>query len=193
MSRIFLVADGAEIARRRQRLPKGQLVEAWPDLYLPGPAWMAEESRATLEAATGPLETALALDADALAIYYGPRLTDLESLPTEASLKARILSAHGMAGAWITLDQFGERVVHRADSPLDPIFFLRRPGSALTHQWRLFRTKPEAVAFMREHFGNDPEAAEWAAGLAVTSYDELLERHARPEGGPARPGANPAP
>jgi len=179
MSRIFLVADGLEIARRRQRLPKGQLVEAWPDLYLAGPVWMAEESRAILEAATGALETALTLEGDAVAIYYGPRLTDLGSLPTEASLKSRILSSHGMAAAWITLDQFGERVVHRADSPLDPIFFLRRPGGAVTHQWRLFRTRPEAVLFMSEHYGHDPEANDWAAGLAVASYDELLERHGR--------------
>ena len=116
-----------------------------------------------------------------MAVYYGPRLTDIASLPTEASLKARILSAHGMAGAWITLDQFGERVMHRVDSPLDPIFFLRRPGSPVTHQWRLFRTRSEAVLFMREHYGNDLEANDWAAGLAVGSYEELLERHGRPQ------------
>lgn len=177
MSRIFLVPNGPEIARRRQRVPPGQLVEAWPDLYVPGPVWMTEESRQTLEAATGPIETALAVDADRVAVYYGPRLTDLPSLPAEGSIKARILSAHGMAAAWITLDQFGERVVHRSESPLDPVFFLRRPGGTATHQWRLFRARPEAVLFMREHYGNDPEASGWAAGLAVGSYEELLERH----------------
>jgi hypothetical protein len=186
MSRVFLVADGLEIARRRERLGGGQIVEAWPDLYLPGPVWMAEESRTTLEAATGAVAVAFAVDADAVAIYYGPRLSDLSSLPTEASLRARILSGHGMAGAWITLDQFGERVVHRADTPLDPVFFLRRPGSAVTHQWRLFRTKAEAILFMREHYGTDPEANEWAAGLAVAGYDELVQRHGRSEADPPR-------
>lgn len=181
MSRIFLVPDRGEIARRRQRLPPGQLVEAWPDLYVPGLVWMGEDARVALETATGPLRPALSVDAASVTIYYGPRLTDLASLPAEASLKGRILSAHGMAAAWITLDQFGERVIHRADSPLDPVFFLRRPGGPATHQWRLFRTKPEAVAFVREHYGNDPEVHDWAAGLAVGSYEELIERHARPE------------
>ena len=181
MSRIFLVPDGPDIARRRQRLARGQFVEAWPDLYVAEMVWMAEDSRVTLETATGPLRTILAVDADAVTIYYGPRLTDLASLPTEASLKARILSGHGMAAAWITLDQFGERVVHRAESPLDPVFFLRRPGGSTAHQWRLFQTKPEAALFMREHYGNDPEANDWAAGLAVGDYEQLVERHGRPE------------
>ncbi len=181
MSRVFLVPDGLEVARRRQRLAPGQFVEAWPDLYAAGMVWIAEESRRILQAATGALEAILAVDADAVAVYYGPRLTDLPSLPLEDSLKARILSAHGMAGAWITLDQFGERVVHRTESPLDPVFFLRRPGGVTTHQWRLFRTKAEAVRFMQEHYGSDPEANEWAAGLGLDSYERLLERHGRPE------------
>jgi hypothetical protein len=177
MDRIFLVADGAEVARRRQKLPRGLLVEAWPDLYVAGMVWMPEESRTTLETVTGPLPTALVVDADAVAVYYGPRLTDVASLPSEASLKARVLSAHGVAAAWITLDQFGERVVHRADSPLDPVFFLRRPGGTTAHQWRLFRARAEAVPFMREHYGGDPEANEWAEGLTLDDYDQLLERH----------------
>jgi hypothetical protein len=181
MSRIFLVPDGGEIARRRQRLPAGQLVEAWPDLYVPGLVWIGEDARAALETATSALRPALSVDAASVTIYYGPRLTDLASLPAESSLKSRILSAHAVAAAWITLDQFGERVIHRTESPLDPVFFLRRPGGSATHQWRLFRTKPEAVAFMREHYGGDPEARDWADGLAVGSYDELLERHARRE------------
>ena len=182
MSRVFLVPDGGEIARRRPRLAPRTFVEAWPDLYVAGMAWMAEESRLILEAATGPLETVLAVDADAVKIYYGPRLTDVPSLPTEASLAARILSGHGVAGAWITLDRFGERVVHRAESPLDPVFFLRRPGGATTHHWRLFQTKPDAVLFMREHDGGNAEANDWAVGLTVESNEQLLERHGRAEG-----------
>lgn len=181
MSRIFLVQDGGDVARWRQRVPPGQLVEAWPDLYTPGLVWIAEESLRLLEAAAeGAVKTALSVDAEHLPIYYGPRLTDLGSLPAEASVQARVLSAHGMAVAWITLDQFGDRAVHRAESPLDPIFFLRRPGGTSTHQWRLFQRKPDALTFMREHYGHDPEAEEWAAGLSLASYDELLARHARP-------------
>ncbi len=112
-------------------------------------------------------------------IYYGPRLLDVESLPLEESLQARVLSAHGIAVAWVTVDQFGERTTYRAESPLDPVFFLRRPGGGAAHQWRLFRTRQEAVTYMRESYGQDPEAGEWAGALPHESYDELLEHHGR--------------
>jgi hypothetical protein len=178
MGRVFLLADGGEVARRRTRLPRGHIVEAWPDLYAPGLVWIGETSKAVLDGAS-PLEPLLSVDAADVSIYYGPRLTDLGSLPTEESLHARILSAHGMAAAWITLDQFGERAIHKAESPLDAVFFLRRPGSAPVHQWRLFRTRAEATLYMREYYGNDPEAQEWAAGLPVADYEELIARGSR--------------
>jgi hypothetical protein len=185
MSRIFLLPDDGEIARRRRLVSPDRLVEAWPDLYTPGLVWMADETRALLETAAGePLKAVLSLETAHVPIYYGPRLTDLASLPAEASLQARILSGHGFAAVWITLDRFGERVIHRAESPLDPVFFLRRPGGGTTHQWRLFRTKPEAVAFVREHYGNDPEARDWAAGLAHEGYEALLASHGRLEADP---------
>jgi hypothetical protein len=184
MNRIFLVPDGGDIARRRQRLPSGRFAEAWPDVHVPGFVWIGEDTRAALEAATGALKPTLSIDGAHVAIYYGPRLTDVASLPSEASLKARILSGHGIAAAWITLNRFGERVIHRAESALDPVFFLRRPGGSATHQWRLFRTKPEATVFMREHYGDDPEAMDWAEGLAAASYEVLLDRHARTEADP---------
>lgn len=99
------------------------------------------------------------------------------SLPTEESLRARVLSAHGIAVAWTTLDQFGAAIEYQPESPLDPVFFLRRPGGAMAHRWRLFRTRQEAVVFMREFYGNDSEAGEWAASLPVESYETLLARY----------------
>jgi hypothetical protein len=181
MSRLYLVADNAEIARRRPSLPAGAVVEAWPDLYTPGHVWMGTESKLLLDAAGEPLPAVLSLDGDRVPVFYGPRLADLESLPTEESLRARVLSAHGVAVAWITLDQFGERTEAPAQSPLDPTFFLRRRGGGAAHVWRLFRTRAEAGAFMRERYGNDREAQAWAEALGIEDFAGLIARYATRE------------
>lgn len=176
-ARLYLVADREEIVRRRPLVPPGHVVEAWPDLERPGAVWIGEETRAVLEAAGPPLAVALSLPADAVAVFYGPRLCDLESLPREESLRARVVSAHGIAVAWITLDRFGQRTVHEPQSPADPVFHLRRVGGGAGHLWRLFRTRDEAVACLTESDGADSEGAEWARGLAVADFRELLRRH----------------
>ena len=113
-----------------------------------------------------------------MSIFYGPQLCDLESLPREESLRARVLSAHGVAVAWITLDRDGRRTTHEPTSPADPIFHLRRPGGGAGHVWRLFRTRSEAIEWMTEAYGADSEGAEWARTLAAGDFDALLERHA---------------
>jgi hypothetical protein len=179
VSRVYLVADGETIARCRALAPSGTVIEAWPDLYTAGLFWMGEESRRLLDAA-GPVVERLSLPADAVAVYYGPRLTDLDSLPPEDSLKARVLSAHGIAAAWITLDRFGQRVWHAPASPTDPVFHLRRRGGGTGHLWRLFRTRAEAVVFMSERYGPDSEAREWAEALGAENFDALLRRHRVP-------------
>lgn len=180
MSRLYLVADGETIAKRRASAPPGTVIEAWPDLYTHGLYWLGEESRRLLEAGGEPVVERLSLPADAVPVFYGPRLTDLDSLPPEESLKARILSAHGIAAAWITLDRFGQRVGHTPASPTDPVFHLRRRGGGAGHVWRLFRTRPEAVIFMGEAYAGDPEAREWAASLAAEDFEDLLRRHRAP-------------
>ncbi|HXG02753.1 MAG TPA: hypothetical protein VNO23_04990 [Candidatus Binatia bacterium] len=180
MSRLYLVGDGETIARRRATAPAGTVIEAWPDLYTRGLYWLGEESRRLLDVEGEPVVEHLSLPADAVAVYYGPRLTDLDSLPPEDSLKARVLSAHGIAAAWITLDRFGQRVSHTPASPTDPVFHLRRRGGGAGHLWRLFRTRPEAVIFMDETYGEDPEAREWAESLAAEDFDDLLRRHRAP-------------
>jgi hypothetical protein len=177
VSRLYLVVDGETIARRRASAPPGTVIEAWPDLYTQGLYWLGEESRRLLDAEGEPVVERLSLPADAVAVYYGPRLTDLESLPPEDSLKARVLSAHGIAAAWITLDRFGQRASHTPASPADPVFHLRRRGGGAGHLWRLFRTRPEAVVFMTETYGEDPEARDWAESLAAEDFDDLLRRH----------------
>jgi hypothetical protein len=180
MGRLFFVHDGTEMVRRRARVPPGAVVEAWPDLAVGGGTfWVGEESKALLDAAGEAAMTAgLALPAEAVPIYYGPQLCDLESLPREESLRARVLSAHGVAVAWITLDRFGQRATHEPASPADPIFHLRRPGGGAGHVWRLFRTRQEAIAWMGEAQGTESEAVDWARALPAEDFDSLLERHA---------------
>jgi hypothetical protein len=109
-------------------------------------------------------------------VYYGPRLQDVESLPLEESLRARVLSARGIAVAWITYDQFGQRTVYEPTGPADPIFYLRRPGGTAAHIWRLFRTKPEARIYMAEYYGRDSEGRDWAETLPAETFDDLLAR-----------------
>ena len=180
MGRLFFVHDGNEMVRRRAQVPRGSVVEAWPDLAVGGGTfWVGEDGKALLDAAgAAPMAAQLALPAEAVPIYYGPQLCDLESLPREESLRARVLSAHGVAAAWITLDRFGQRATQQPTSPTDPIFHLRRPGGSAGHVWRLFRTKREAVTWMGEAYGTDSEGAEWARALPADDFDALLKRHA---------------
>ncbi|HEU4368183.1 MAG TPA: hypothetical protein VFV05_08165 [Methylomirabilota bacterium] len=180
MSRLYFVPDGNEMVRRRAQVPTGSVVEAWPDLAVGGGTfWVGEESKALLDTAGAqPMAARLALPAEAVPVFYGPQLCDLESLPREESLRARVLSAHGVAVAWITLDRFGQRAVAEPASPADPIFHLRRPGGGAGHVWRLFRTRKEAVAWMDEAYGAGSEGAEWARALPAEDFDALLERHA---------------
>jgi hypothetical protein len=178
VSRLYLTTAKDEIVRRRARVPRGRIVEAWPDLDDPDAFWIGDETRALLESVGEPIAVALALPAESIAVYYGPQLSDLESLPREESLKARVLSARGIGVAWITLDRFGQRASYEPQSPNDPVFHLRRVGGGAGHLWRLFRTRDEAVAYMGEAYGRDSEGAEWAGGLAVADFEELLKRYA---------------
>ena len=179
MSRLYFMAGGDEMVRRRARVPKGSVVEAWADLVGGGTFWVGEESRRLLDAAgDAPMPVELSVPEETVAIFYGPRLTDIESLPREESLRARVLSIHGIAAAWITLDRFGARVSYEPKGPDDPVFHLRRPGGGAGHVWRRLQTKPEAIAFMRESDGAESEAVEWAEGLAVDDFEALLKRYA---------------
>jgi hypothetical protein len=178
VGRLHLVTDSEEIARRRKRLPAGSVVEAWPDLSAAGRFWIGDASRDLLDSVGTPLPAMLSLDGAILPIYYGPRLQDVESLPAEESLQARVLSAHGIAVAWITIDQFGARTVYEPTGPADPIFYLRRPAGTAAHIWRLFRTRREARVYMGEYYGRDSEARDWAEALPAETFDELLQRHA---------------
>ena len=73
----------------------------------------------------------------------------------------------------------GERITYEPKGPADPIFHLRRPGGGAGHAWRRFESKAEAITFMREVYGTDSEALEWAETLEVEDFEALLKRYAR--------------
>lgn len=180
MSRLYFMAGGDEMVRRRALVPKGSVVEAWADLVGGGTFWVGEESKRLLDAAgEAPMAVQVSVPAEAVPIFYGPQLTDIESLPREESLRARVLSIHAIAVAWITLDRFGERVTYEPKGPADPIFHLRRPGGGAGHVWRRFESRAEAITFMREIYGAESEASEWAETLEVDDFEALLRRYAR--------------
>jgi hypothetical protein len=179
MTRLYFMTDGGEMVRRRGLVPKGSVVEAWPDMAAGNSTfWVGEDSKSLLDAAGDtPMAARLALPADSVPIFYGPQLCDLESLPREESLRARVLSAHGIAVAWTTLDGAGRRVSHEPKTHDEPIFHLRRPGGGAGHVWRLFRTRQDAVAFMEEAYGAASEGADWARALPADDFEALLKRH----------------
>lgn len=173
MTRIYQLAGADEIARRRRLVPPAQIVEAWPDLQQPDHFWVGEDTKALLDTADGPIPPVRAIDAAHVRIYYGPRLVDVESLPPEQSLQARVVSAGGIAVAWITIDRFGRTTPHEHGSPADAVFYLRRPRAGRAHLWRLFRTRDEAIAFANEQ-DDDPEAVAWARALPAETFVDLL-------------------
>ena len=179
MSRLYFMTDGPEMARRRGRAPKGSVVEAWPDMAVGGGTfWVGEESRALLDAAgEAPMAVQLSVPAEVVPVFYGPQLCDLESLPREESLRARVLSAHGVAVAWVTLNPLGERTSHEPKSLDEPVFHLRRPGGGSGHLWRLFRTRADAIEWMERTYGTESEAAAWARRLPAEDFDALIKRH----------------
>ena len=202
MGRLYLVADKAEIDRRKKLADSLERVEVWQDLHTPdvfwmgddearraayaragarvaaGLFWMGEGSKAVLDRVGEPLAFLLAVADDVVPIYYSPRLRDLDSLPSQESLRARVLSAHGIAVAWATYEPSGGRNEYQPTSPTDPTFYLRRPRGAVAHLWRLFRTKREAVTYANQHLPTEPEAAQWAHDLPAEDFHALMTRFA---------------
>ena len=201
MGRVYLVSDREEIERRRRQRP-GALIEVWPDLHagdlfwigddetrrvaygtatLEHPAsglfWIGETSKVALDGADDPLAWDLAIDEGLVPIHYGPRLRDAESLPREDSVRARVLSARAIAAVWTTYDSLGVRVEHQPSSPLDPRFYLRRPGGKTVHLFHAVATRAEAIAVMAARASDDPGAVDWAEKLPAEDFADLVQRH----------------
>src|SRR5437870_7313785 len=79
MGRLYFMADGDEMVRRRARVPKGSVVEAWADRRGGAAFWVGEDSRRLLdEAGERPMAVRPPLPDDAVPVLYGPRLCDVE-------------------------------------------------------------------------------------------------------------------
>src|SRR5207245_4002546 len=100
MGRLYFMADGDEMVRRRARVPKGSVVEAWADRRGGGAFWVGEESKRLLdEAGEAPMPARLSVPDDGGPVFYGPRLCDVESLPRQEAPGRRGASMPGCAGA----------------------------------------------------------------------------------------------
>jgi hypothetical protein len=198
--RLFLIADRSEIERRRKLLGAGEVVEVWEALHTPdvtwlgdpelrriayqrggaipspGLFWVGESTKAALDRVGTPLPHVMAIPESSVPVYYGPSLRDTESLPSEESLKARVLSARGIAVVWATYDQGGARLDYQPADPLDPVFYLRRARTRAIHAWRLFRTRAEAARHAAEILREDEDARRWAESIPAADFDDLVRR-----------------
>src|SRR2546425_11917894 len=100
MGRLYFMADGDEMVRRRARIPKGFVVEAWADRRGGSAFWVGEDSKRLLdEAGEAPMPARLSVPDDGVPVFYGPRLCDGGALPREGAPGARGASMPGIAGA----------------------------------------------------------------------------------------------
>src|SRR5882762_2889193 len=71
MARLYFMAGGDEMVRRRARVPKGSVVEAWADRRGGGAFWVGEESRRLLdEAREAPMAAQLSVPDEAEPVFY---------------------------------------------------------------------------------------------------------------------------
>ncbi|MBI2002741.1 MAG: hypothetical protein HYS69_16430 [candidate division NC10 bacterium] len=175
MSRIYRIDDGWAVRERQRALPKGIVAEAWPDVFEPGTFWISQATKRLLDGAGGPLTPSAVVEGSRIPIYFPEGTEERDSLPSEESLRVRVLAGHGIAVIWYgTPSRPGGRPLPEPTSPEDAFFTLMKMGSRVNHLWRLFRTRHEAVEFMGRHFPQDARARTWAEALAVARYSELL-------------------
>ncbi|HYL80649.1 MAG TPA: hypothetical protein VEU07_07545 [Candidatus Acidoferrum sp.] len=175
MMRIFRIDDGRAVRERQRALPQGSVVDAWPDVFDPRRFWIGGTTKRMLDAAGAPLPASAVVEGSCVAVFFPEEPRDEASLPPEESLRVRVLSAHGIAVTWFGMTAgTGKRPLPEPVSPEDAFFFLMRMGSRINHAWRLFRTRDEAIEFMRRHFPDDGKARTWAETLPATSYSELV-------------------
>ncbi len=175
MSRIFRIDDGRALRERQRALPKGSVAEAWPDVFEPGSFWIGDGTKRLLDGTGTPLTPSAVVEGSRIAIFFPDDLREPASLPTEESLRVRVLAGHGIAVTWYgTPSHAGGRSLPEPTSPEDAFFTLMKMGGSRNHVWRLFRSRDEAVEFMARSFPNEARARAWAEGLPVARYPDLL-------------------
>src|SRR2546430_17732578 len=98
MGRLYFMADGDEMVRRRARIPKGFVVEAWADRRGGSAFWVGEDSKRLLdEAGEAPMPARVPVPADRGPGFFGPRARGLQVPPPPEARGARVLSEPGGA------------------------------------------------------------------------------------------------
>lgn len=175
MSRIYRIDDGRAVRERQHALPRGAVVEAWLDVFQPGVFWVSETTKRLLDGLGPPLAAGASVDRGRISLFFPDAVRDAASLPSEDSLRVRVVAGHGIAATWYgTTSQVGGRPLPEPTSAEDAFFYLMKMGGTANHAWRLFRTRDEAVEFMLRHFPDDAKAKTWAEALPVARYSELL-------------------
>jgi hypothetical protein len=115
------------------------------------------------------------VESSRILIFYPDEPRDPASMPSEESVRVRVLAGHGIAATWYgTTAHPANRPLPEPATPEDVFFYLMRVGSRTNHVWRLFRTREEAVEFMGRTFPHDARAAAWAESLPVARNLDLL-------------------
>jgi len=175
MSRIYRIDDGRAVRERQRALPRGTVVETWLDVFEPGTFWVSEATKQLLDGAGPPLTSSASVEGSRILIFFSDEQRDAASLPSEDSIRVRVVAGHGIAVTWYgTTAQAGGRPLPEPTSPEDAFFYLMKKGGSANHAWRLFRTRDEAVEFMARHFPDDARARAWAEALPVVRYSEVL-------------------
>ncbi len=175
MTRIYRIDDGRAVRERQRALPKGTVAEVWADVFEPGAFWVSEATKRLLDGEGAPLTSSVSVEGSRVPMYFPDEPRDADSLPSEESLRVRVLAGHGVAVIWYgATTPAGGRALPEPTSPEDAFFSLMKMGSRVNHAWRLFRTRDEAVEFMTRFFPDDPRGKAWAESLPFARFSELL-------------------
>lgn len=176
MGRIYQVVDPTRLRARREAVEGGGALEVWPDVFERDACWLVEAAWSRLApsdpAAAPPVRRLV--DGDRVPILFPAGVVGAESLPDPDAVRARVLSRHGIAAFWVPPGEAGPQVLDTAVGPQDLFFFLRRPGSARAHLWRLFRSRYDARGFLGRRYPSDARLEGWMAVLPYEDFDALV-------------------
>ena len=180
MSSIYRIEDGRTVRERQKALPPGTVVEAWLDVFQPGVFWVSETTKQLMENIGPPLTISATVEATRIPIFFPDDVRDAASLPSDESLRVRVVAGHGIGVTWYgSTSQLGGRPLPEPTSPEDAFFYLMKMGGSASHAWRLFRTRDEAGEFMARHFPQNARGKAWVEALPVARYLELVSSSLR--------------
>ena len=165
-----------ELRHALRRVLKERYVEIWSDVFDPGVFWVADDARQALEEVGIAFTTLAYVQSNRIPVYYPLHLhPDTESLPSEDSVRARVLAGHGIGAVLFFIGDGKQMPPEEPVGLKDPLFYLSKPGAGYYYLWKLFRSKEEAEQYGAERLKDEAEAQRWAVSIPVMAYDELLQ------------------